>query len=178
MSKKVKWVIIGSLCLAVVIGGVIAGVVFTSHRLPPVGTKVGNRAPDFTLNDFSGKPVRLSQFRGHVVLLEFWQSTCPDCRRETPYLGELYSRYKAEGLVWVGVNLDHDHEAAEKFLEENGLTDEQVVLGNDFSAAMEVVDLFAVPLVPCVFVIDKHGIIRYRGVYPAKPVSGDIEPWL
>lgn len=178
MKKRVKWIIIGSVILVVVASGAVAAAFFTIHRLPPVGTKVGDTAPDFTLNDFAGNPVRLSQFRGHVVILEFWQSTCPDCRRETPYLGKLYTRYKDKGLVWVGVNLNHDHQLAEKFLEDNGLAGKQIVLGKSFNAAMKIVRLFDVPLVPCVLVIDKRGIIRYRGIYPEKPMAGDIEPWL
>jgi len=174
MLKRTKWIIVGIALVVIAAGAAF----FTMHRLPSVGTKVGTTAPDFTLHDFAGNPVRLSQFRSHVVLLEFWQSTCPDCRRETPYLDELYHRYKGRGLVWLGVNLDHDHAAAQKYLEENGLAGDQVTVGKDYSAAMKVVDLFNVPLVPCVFVIDKRGIIRYRGIYPEKPYAGDIEPWL
>ena len=178
MAKRAKWIVIGIVILVVVAGGASAAAFFTMHRLPPVGTKVGNIAPDFTLNDFAGKPVRLSQFRGHVVLLEFWQSTCPDCRRETPYLGKLYTQYKDKGLVWIGVNLNHDHQLAEKFLKDNGLADKQIIIGKSFTAAMKVVDLFNVSLVPCALVIDKRGVIRYRGVYPEKPMPSDIESWL
>ncbi len=175
---RTQGIAIGVVILAVVAGGAIAAAVLTLHRLPPVGAKVGYTAPDFTLNNFAGKPVRLSQFRGHVVLLEFWQSTCPDCRRETPYLGKLYTQYKDKGLVWIGVNLNHDHQLAQQFLKDNGLADKQIIIGKSFTAAMKVVHLFDVPLVPCVLVIDKRGIIRYRGVYPEKPIPSDIEPWL
>jgi len=177
MHRGRIWITVG-LAIAVALGAATTALFLTRHRQPPVGTEVGKTAPDFTLADYQGTSVSLSEFRGHAVILEFWQSTCPDCRRETPYLDELYRRYKDRGLVWLGVNLDHDHAVAQKYLEENDLADDQTTVGKDYSAAMEVVDLFNVPLVPCVFVIDKQGIIRYRGVYPEKPYAGDIEPWL
>ena len=156
----------------------LAGSLFFVNRTPPVGTGVGDTAYDFTLNDFDGNPFSLSQFRGQVVLLSFWQSTCPDCRREMPYLAELFNRYRDRGLVWVGVNLDHDHRAAEEYLKEKGFSGMQILLGEPFSEAMRVVDLLEVSLVPSVFVIDKRGIIRYKGVYPEKPTGADIERWL
>ncbi len=169
--------LIGS-CLALLLlaGGAIAA--FFIHRSVPIGVEIGMLAPDFTLRTFDGEPISLSQFRGRVVLLEFWQSTCPDCRRETPYLDRLYMTYKDRGLVWLGVNLDHDHDAAREYLEENGFSEHQITLGESFTAAMEVVSLLDVPLVPYVIVIDKRGIIRYKGVYPEEPTAPDIEPWL
>jgi len=172
-----KWIFTGvAIAVAMAVVGVI--LVLTDHRQSPVGTEVGQTAPDFTLSDFQGVDISLSGFRGQVVILEFWQSSCPDCRRETPYLDELYRRYKDRGVIWLGVNLDHDHHAAQKYLEDNGLAGDQTTVGKDYSAAMSVVDLFSVSLVPCVFVIDRRGIIRYRGVSPDKPYAGDIEPWL
>ena len=177
MSRSKKWILAG--CAMAVILAVV-GVIFVliGHRQPPVGTEVGRTAPNFTLSDFQGTSISLSEFRGKVVILEFWQSTCPDCRRETPYLDELYRRYKDRGVVWMGVNLNHDHDAAQKFLVDSGLADDQTTVGKDYAAAMDVVKLFDVPLVPCVFVIDRRGVIRYRGVFPDKPYAGDIEPWL
>ena len=177
MSRSRKWIFTG-VVIAVILAVVGAILVLNEHRQPPIGTEIGQTASDFTLSDFRGVNISLSEFRGKVVILEFWQSTCPDCRRETPYLDELYRRYKDKGVVWLGVNLNHDHDAAQKFLVDSGLADDQTTVGKDYAAAMDVVKLFDVPLVPCVFVIDRRGIIRYRGVYPGKPYAGDIEPWL
>ena len=174
-SRKLMLIFGGIVVVLAVVGVIFA---LSGHRQPPVGTEIGKTAPDFTLSDFQGVKISLSGFRGQVVILEFWQSTCPDCRRETPYLDELYRRYKDKGVVWLGVNLNHDHDAAQKFLEDKGLAGDQTTVGKDYTAAMDVVKLFNVPLVPCVFVIDRRGIIRYRGVYPDKPYAGDIEPWL
>jgi peroxiredoxin len=65
-------------------------------------------APDFTLNDSEGVPVRLSEFRGKVVLLNFWATWCVPCRVETPWFVEFSKTYKDRGLVVLGVSLDDD----------------------------------------------------------------------
>lgn len=61
------------------------------------------RAPDFALPDYQGKQVSLTDFRGRVVLLQFFQTGCPVCQRQAPILEELYRKYKHLGLVVVGV---------------------------------------------------------------------------
>ena len=122
-------------------------------------------------------PVSLSDFYGRVVILEFWQTSCPDCRKAMPHLKALYARYKDKGLVWLGVNLDHDPEVVKTYLKDNGFLD-QITLWGSFSAAMGIVDLFDVDLVPRALVIDRRGIIRYMGTYPDEPEASDIEPWL
>ncbi|MBP5395475.1 MAG: TlpA family protein disulfide reductase [Bacteroidales bacterium] len=76
-----------------------------SQRVAP-----GNIAPDFTLSDLYGKQVSLSSYKGKVVLLDFWASWCPDCRRASPYMRYLYRKYHDKGLEIVGVSLDNDRE--------------------------------------------------------------------
>ncbi|MGO9453621.1 MAG: TlpA family protein disulfide reductase [Candidatus Binataceae bacterium] len=62
---------------------------------------------DFELEDLDGNPMRLSQFRGHPVIVDFWATWCPPCRKQIPELKDLYSRYhKAKGLVIIGVACD------------------------------------------------------------------------
>ncbi len=63
-------------------------------------------APDFTLPDCHGAKVSLSEFRGRVVLLQFFQTGCPVCQREAPILEEIYRDYKDQGLVVIGVSHD------------------------------------------------------------------------
>ena len=65
------------------------------------------RALDFELQDLDGNPMRLSQFRGHPVIVDFWATWCPPCRKQIPELKDLYSRYhKSKGLEIIGVACD------------------------------------------------------------------------
>lgn len=76
-----------------------------SLRLNP-----GNMAPAFTLPDTNGNSVSLDSYKGKVVLLDFWASWCPDCRRANPYMVELYRRYHDKGLEFIGISLDNKRE--------------------------------------------------------------------
>jgi peroxiredoxin len=162
--------------LAVAALAVLVGVHFLGGRARSC-TQVGCRAPDFTLPGLTGNPVSLRQFRGKVVLLFFWESTCPDCRRALPRLWELRDRYQGRGLVLVGVNVDVKKEFAERYLKEQGYTD-LLVLRGTFEQAMDVVKLFGVELVPHVFIIDRQGVIRFSGTWPVFPTQEEIERWL
>lgn len=149
---------------------------FTSPR-PREGTGVGMLAPDFSLERLdTGDPVSLSDFRGKGVLLLFWQSTCPDCRRAMPYFQELLTRYRDQGLVVLGVCLDHEPEAALEYLRSGGY--ELIPLWGSYERAMGIVELYEVPLVPYVVLIDRKGIIRFRGTFPEVPSPEEIERWL
>ncbi|MBZ5565189.1 MAG: TlpA family protein disulfide reductase [Acidobacteriia bacterium] len=64
------------------------------------------RAPDFTLADWQGNKVSLTEFRGRAVLLQFFQTGCPVCQREAPLLEQVYREYKDQGLVVIGVSHD------------------------------------------------------------------------
>ena len=67
--------------------------------------KVGSVAPDFTMQTIDGKPFSLSELKGRVVVLDFWASWCPDCRKEAPAVVELYKKYSDKGVAFVGVSM-------------------------------------------------------------------------
>lgn len=177
LSARVRWAIGALVVLLAAAGGAIAFVLTRPAPPPPVGTGLGQTAPDFTLKDLQGRTVALSDFRGKAVLLCFWQSTCPDCSKALPELWALRDRYGERGVVLVGVNLDHELEAAVQYLEGKGYTD-LITLWESFDAAMGVVALMNVPLVPYAFLIDRRGVIRFSGTYPALPQPEEIERWL
>jgi len=72
----------------------------------PVESPGGKSAPSFTLQDLNGKPVSLSDFKGKVVILDFWATWCPPCVIEIPHFIELYEQYKDQGFAMVGISLD------------------------------------------------------------------------
>lgn len=122
-------------------------------------TQTGVKAPDFTLNDVNGKPVKLSDFRGKYVLLDFWASWCGPCRRENPNLLKAYSQYKDKGFTILGVSLDKeaDREKWLKAIETDGLIWPQV---SDLKYwQSDVTKLYDVKAIPMNFLIDREGKI-------------------
>lgn len=119
--------------------------------------KEGFTAPDFTLDLLDGGTVSLSDLRGKVVLVNFWTSWCPPCRKEMPAIESVYRSYKEIGLVVIGLNLtaqDSKQEAA-AFAQEVGVTF-PIALDLDNSVGT----LYRVTALPTSFFIDRKGVIR------------------
>ncbi|MFQ5989147.1 MAG: TlpA disulfide reductase family protein [Candidatus Methylomirabilales bacterium] len=115
-------------------------------------------APDFTLPDLDGTKVSLSQYKGNVVLLNFWATWCPPCRLEMPTMEKAYQNYRGQGFEVVAVSVDTGPTSAVKhFLQELGLTF-QVLLDPD----METLRAFRGFSLPTTVVIDRRGVIRSR----------------
>lgn len=142
----------------------------------PVGNRVGQRAPQFSLPDYDEDTVHLSDFLGGVVLLEFWFSSCPGCRASAPYLESLRQRFEDHGLVVLLVILDRNPADAETFFALTGYTNFITVREVD-SAARPTRQAYGVGPVPHVFLIDRLGIIRYSG-HPDSLFEEQIAGWL
>lgn len=88
----------------------ITSLLFLSLALLTIGSasavQIAKPAPDFSLSDINDKPVRLSDFKGKVVLLNFWSTTCAPCVAEIPSLNTLYRDLKGSGLTVLGLSLD------------------------------------------------------------------------
>ncbi|SKD09910.1 Peroxiredoxin [Chitinophaga ginsengisegetis] len=122
-------------------------------------TQEGAAAPDFTQLDASGKPVKLSDFRGKYVLLDFWASWCGPCRRENPNVVKAYNNFKDKGFTVLGVSLDKpdDREKWLAAIEKDGLQWTQVT---DLKAwDNEAAKLYEVNAIPMNFLIDPNGKI-------------------
>ena len=68
--------------------------------------KTGTKAPDFKLKTSEGKTLKLSSFKGKYVVLDFWASWCPDCRKDIPEVQRMYNKFHAKGVEFVGVSFD------------------------------------------------------------------------
>lgn len=117
--------------------------------------QVNSPAPDFTLNDLSGKSVSLSHFKGKVIILDFWATWCPPCRREIPHFVDLYARHKSKGLVIVGVALDDEGAKVVRPFVEEFKINYPIVLGTQ-----EVQKAYGgIQGIPTTYIIDKAGKI-------------------
>jgi peroxiredoxin len=117
--------------------------------------KERKRAPDFALKDANGHTVKLSDYRGKVVLLDFWATWCGPCKIEIPWFKEFERENKDKGFAVIGVAMDDDGwDAVKPFAQELGIN-YRLVVGND-----EVAQLFGgVDALPTTFLIDREGRI-------------------
>ena len=94
----------------------------TQALTPVVGLAVGNLAPDFSLTNLEGSQVSLSDFRGQVVLLNFWATWCAPCRVEMPSFQTYYENYRSQEFVVVGIDFNEPEETVRQFAQELGLS--------------------------------------------------------
>ncbi|MDH4126190.1 MAG: TlpA family protein disulfide reductase [Gammaproteobacteria bacterium] len=116
----------------------------------------GQPAPDFALKSASGDNLRLSEYRGNVVMVNFWATWCGPCRQEMPLLDELYSRYERVGFTLLGVNIDDDSRKAMNMISELGVNFPVL-----FDDRKEVSKLYEVDAMPVTVIIDREGNVRF-----------------
>jgi len=116
----------------------------------------GQVAPDFSLKSSTGENLRLSEYRGDVVMINFWATWCGPCRQEMPLLDELYARYERVGFKLLGVNIDDDSRRAMQMIEELGVNIPVL-----FDARKEVSKLYEVETMPTTVLVDRDGNVRY-----------------
>jgi cytochrome c biogenesis protein CcmG/thiol:disulfide interchange protein DsbE len=112
----------------------------------------GERAPEFSLRDTEGNQVRLSDFRGKVVLINFWASWCSPCLAELPALQRLQAQLKAKDFVVLGIGVDDTEEALAQYKKVYGLTYPTVI-----DTTSEVKRRYKVSGVPESFFVDRQG---------------------
>lgn len=128
----------------------------------PIGHFVGNRAPDFALSDPDGNTVKLSDFLGHVVLIEFWKSTCGGCQAHTPQLDEYRRTYTEQGLVVLLIVLDLHMSTAQRYLRDRGYT-ELILLHETRPYTAGTLASYGVPGTPFAVLVDRAGEIQFAG---------------
>lgn len=114
-------------------------------------------APDFTLSSVDGQTIRLSDYQGKVVLIDFWATWCPPCRVAIPHLVELQKKYGDQGLVVLGLSLDMNPEDLTQFLSKTETNYPMLEVDEDTREAYG-----GVVSIPQTFVVDRKGQIRQK----------------
>src|SRR5437868_4050822 len=118
--------------------------------------KEDEAAYNFTLKDLDGKDIHLSDFRGKVVVLNFWATWCKPCLREMPDFADLQNQYGKDGLQFIGIALDPENKAKIKQVVEKLQIPYTILLGNE-----EIGDKYGgMSAIPVTFLIDRKGMIR------------------
>lgn len=132
------------------------------------GLEVGNRAPDFATVNTSGDPVRLSDLRGQVVLVNFWATWCGPCKIEMPSFQTVYEERQDEGFVVLAVNFMETPEQINPFRESLGLSF-PIVMDSDGS----IQEQYGISSYPTTFLLDQNGVIVavHRGPLLANQLS-------
>jgi peroxiredoxin len=123
-------------------------------------TVVGKTAPDFTHPDTDNKPVKLSDFKGKYVLIDFWASWCGPCRAENPKVLKAYNAFKDKNFTVLGVSVDQERDKDKwlKAIKDDGMPWTQLI-DSDRSNKNRAGDLYAVKAIPSNFLIDPQGKI-------------------
>ncbi len=118
-------------------------------------------APDFVVTAFDGRRVQLSEFRGRIVVLNFWASWCPPCRVEAPVLQRAAQRLESSGVAVLGIDVWDDLDAARAFLADHGIT-----YANAVDETRLIPVEYGVTGLPETYVIDRHGVLVRRWIGP------------
>jgi thiol-disulfide isomerase/thioredoxin len=134
----------------------------TLLAMPALATPEGP-APEFTLTGIDGKSVNLAQYRGQVVMINFWASWCAPCRQEMPLLEQMHRKYKPMGFTMLGVNVEPDSAKAVDWLKATPVSFPIL-----FDTTSEVSKLYSVQGMPNTVIVDRKGNLRWlhRGYKP------------
>jgi peroxiredoxin len=152
-------------------GALLIGSVALPAEPRPAATS-RKAAPSFSLNDSEGKAITLADFKGKVVLLDFWATWCHGCMTEIPWFMEFQNKYKSDGLAVIGVSVDDDGwKSVKPFLAERKFN-YTIVVGNQ-----ELEKLYAVENPPVAVLIDRGGRIAemHAGVVEKESFEKEIK---
>ena len=127
-----------------------------AFALPAWAGVADTQAPGFTLQSVAGKTVSLTQFKGDVVMINFWASWCGPCRQEMPLLDNIYKQYKDMGFTLLGVNVEPDARGADAWLKKTPVS--YPIL---YDPRSQVSQLYQVQAMPTTVIIDRQGVVRF-----------------
>jgi len=140
-----------------------------SGTRPP---RIGTAAPDFTVKD-ADRTVTLSQFKGQIVVLNFWATWCPPCIEEMPSLVQMQQRMKDKGITVVAVSIDVDEGSYRRFLRDHNVNLLSVRDADQKSNA-----LYGTFKYPETYVIDRNGVVRRKFIGAVDWTEPDIVEYL
>jgi thiol-disulfide isomerase/thioredoxin len=126
----------------------------------------GTLLPDFNTTDLAGKPLSVAQYRGKVVLIDFWATWCPPCRRELPNVVAVYNQYHAQGFEVIGVTLDQDQARVASFIKDSNMPWPEHFEGTGWDNTL--VAKYGVVNIPDNILIDAQGHVLGRAL------TGDV----
>ncbi|MGI4021031.1 MAG: redoxin domain-containing protein [Janthinobacterium lividum] len=135
---------------------------FVKHMELVKPVSVGHQAPAFSIPSIDGKILKLADYKGKYVMLDFWASWCVPCRKENPNVVKLYQQYHSKGLNIVGISLDEDKNAWQKAINDDGLTWAHGSELQNFNGP--VVQRFQVQAIPSNFILDPSGKIIAKNI--------------
>lgn len=121
---------------------------------------IGDIAPDFTLKGMNGNTISLADYKGKVVMVEFWATWCPPCKELAPILEKIHKKYKDKGLVFLAlVSKDEGEETIKSFIKEHEITYSVLM------ADQETTRHYGISSIPVTFIINKEGrvVIMHMG---------------
>jgi cytochrome c biogenesis protein CcmG, thiol:disulfide interchange protein DsbE len=145
-------------------------------------TGIDRRAPEFTVQD-SDRTVSLTQFRGKIVVLNFWASWCPPCVDELPSLMQLQTALQGKGVVVLGVSVDADAADYQKFLKEHDINfltvrDPGEQNRTNTGVLARVSSKYGTYRFPETYIIDRDGVLRRKLIGPANFTQPELMEYL
>ena len=128
--------------------------------------QAGKVAPDFTLPNIKGDTLSLNSLKGKYVLIDFWASWCPDCRKSNPELVKIYHKYKRKNFTILGVSIDEDKQKWMDAVAKDRLVWDNVITNGGWENP--VTAAYAIKWIPMGFLIDPNGVIIMSGAEPAQ----------
>ena len=132
-----------------ILSGLVASLAFAATISGP--------APGSTLKSREGKTVSLSDYKGQVVMVNFWATWCGPCRQEMPLLEQIYEKYHGLGFTLLGVNVEDNPEGAKKWIQETGPVTFPVL----FDPKNEISKLYKVQTMPTTVLVARDGTMRF-----------------
>lgn len=141
----------------------LAALIVVAVAAPAAAVTIQDSAPDFTLKSLEGSNLRLEEYRGQVVLINFWASWCGPCRQEMPLLDRLHQRYVDTGFAVLGINVEGEEAPARELIDRIPVTFPVLI-----DEGQAVSELYKLEAMPSTVVVDRDGVVRYihRGYKP------------